>query len=173
MAPLIAAATPLLAELVKNGFNLIAGAVQAKGKDLIEEKLGVKLDDVLGTEEGKLKLKQLEIQHEEFLLDNVLKNRQLDLSFVQEDAKDRASARDMNTRINESEHATWLSKNIPAILALIVVCSSITILAFTAEADVRIAAVGLATLVLGFYFGSNRDSSTKNDTIQKLAGRQQ
>ena len=102
-----------LAPLLSQGLSLIGNAVMAKGKEWVEEKTGVKLDQPLSAEDT-LKLRQYEMEHEEELLRLRIEDKRLDLSDVQ-------GARDMNTRINESANATWLSKNVPAILALVVI----------------------------------------------------
>lgn len=72
--------------------------------------------------------------------------------------------------LNESSNATWLSKNIPAILALVVVVGGGIMLTTTSQADVRTAVVGLMTLVLGFYFGTSSSSRNKDATIERLTG---
>lgn len=154
----------LLMPLLSQGLSLLGNAVMAKGKDWVEEQTGVKLDQPLSAEDT-LKLRQYELDHEEELLRMRVEDKRLDLADVQ-------GARDMNTRINESSNAAWLSKNIPALLALIVISSGFTLLALTKDADVRTAVVGLMTLVLGFYFGSTSASRTKDDTIRSLSGGQ-
>lgn len=152
----------LIAPLLAQGLNLIGNAVLAKGKEWVEDKVGVKLGEPL-SEESILKLRQYEMDHQEELLRLRVEDKRLDLADVQ-------SARDMNTRVNESTHATWLSKNVPAILSLSVVTCGFLLLATTQEPDVRTAVVGLMTLVLGFYFGSSSSSRLKDDTIRAIAG---
>lgn len=162
--PIPALLAPLLAPLLSQGLSLISNAVLAKGKDWVEQKTGVSLDQPLAAEDV-LKLRQYEMEHEEELLRLRIEDKQLDLTDLQ-------GARDMNTRINESINATWLAKNVPAILALTVIGCGFVLLAFTAEADVRTAVVGLMTLVLGFYFGSSSSNRVKDDTIKALSGGQ-
>mgnify|MGYP003338308331 CR=1 FL=1 len=152
----------LLAPLLAQGLSLIGNAVMAKGKDWVEEKTGVRLDQPL-SQEDVLKLRQFEMDHEEELLRLRIEDKRLDLADVQ-------SARDMNTRINESANATWLAKNVPAILALIVIIVGFLLLGITKDADVRTAVVGLMTLVLGYYFGSTSSSRVKDDAIRALSG---
>lgn len=152
----------LIAPLLAQGLSLIANAAMAKGKEWVEEKTGVDLTQPLSAEDA-LKLRQYEMDHEEELLRLRVEDKRLDLADVQ-------SARDMNTRINESANATWLSKNIPAVLALIVIVVGFLLLGTTQDADVRTAVVGLMTLVLGFYFGSTSASRVKDDTIRSLSG---
>ena len=154
---------PFVATLLAQGLGLLGNAVLSKGKEAIEEKLGIDIDAATQTPEGLLQLKQLEADHEEFLLTNALEDKQLDIDNTK-------SARDMNTRINESSNASWLSKNIPAVLAILVVTGGGSMLAFSPDADVRTAAVGLVTLVLGFYFGSTSSSRAKDQTISDMSG---
>lgn len=154
----------LIAPLLAQGLNLIGNAVLAKGKDWVEEKTGVSLDQPLSAEDT-LRLRQYEMEHEEELLRLRVEDKRLDLADIQ-------SARDMNTRINESASATWLAKNVPAILALVVVVVGFILLGTTKDADVRTAVVGLMTLVLGFYFGSSSSSKTKDEVIKSLSGGQ-
>lgn len=154
----------ILAPLLSQGLGLISNAVLAKGKEWVEEKTGVNLDQPLSAEDT-LKLRQYEMDHEEELLRLRVEDKKLDLADIQ-------GARDMNTRINESANATWLAKNVPAILAIVVIGFGFLLLAITKEADVRTAVVGLMTLVLGFYFGSSSTSKVKDDTIRSLSGGQ-
>lgn len=155
----------LIAPLLSQGLSLISNAVLAKGKEWVEEKTGVNLAQPLSAEDT-IKLRQYEMDHEEELLRLRVEDKRLDLADVQ-------SARDMNTRINESVNASWLSKNVPAILALVVIVVGFILLGTTKDADVRTAVVGLMTLVLGFYFGSTSSSRAKDDTIKALSGGQQ
>ncbi len=151
-----------LAPLLSQGLGLLANAALAKGKDWVEEKTGVELAPVM-SEADLLKLRQFEMDHEEELLRLRIEDKRLDLQDVQ-------SARDMNTRINESANAAWLPKNIAALLAIAVVIFGFILLATTEEPDVRTAVVGLMTLVLGFYFGSSSSSRSKDDAIKALSG---
>lgn len=155
----------LIAPLLAQGLSLIGNAVMAKGKEWVEERTGVKIQPNM-PDEDLLRLRQYEMDHEEELLKLRIEDKRLDLADVQ-------GARDMNTRINESANATWLSKNIPAVLALIVIVVGFLLLGTTKDADVRTAVVGLMTLVLGFYFGSTSSSKSKDDVIKALSGGQQ
>lgn len=167
MLPLLLA--PLLAQLASSGLGLISQAVQAKGKEFIEDKLGVKLDEAVQTEDGKLKLLQLQEDHQEFLLANALENRKIDLQFAQSDLDNTKSARDMETKIQESEHASFLAKNIVPMLAIIVVVGGGAGIVFSPDTDVRMALVSVVTMVLGFYFGTSQTSKNKDITIAAQA----
>lgn len=166
MIPVLA---PLVASLAKAGLGLIGNAVLAKGKEVVEEKLGVSLDTAVQTPEGLVRLKELEIQHEEALNAFVLAQREQELKAAEMTYADTAGARGMSTKVNETPHSSWLTKNIAAILALIVVVGGGCALVSTKDADVRTAAVGLMTLVLGFYFGSTVRSAGRDELIAKLA----
>jgi len=156
--PIPALIVPLLAQ----GLQLISNAVMAKGKEWVEEKTGVNLDQPL-SQEDILKLRQFEMSHEEELLRLRVEEKRIDLADVQ-------SARDMNTHINESANAAWLPKNVAAILALTVIGAGFILLGTTKDADVRTAVVGLMTLVLGFYFGSSSSNRSKDEIIKSLSG---
>jgi hypothetical protein len=162
----------LASKLAAEGLGLLGGAVLAKGKEAIEQKLGVDIEHSLGTEEGRIRLQQLQAEREEDLHAFVLAKRQQWFDAKKAEMADTASAREMNARINESGNAGWLPKNIAAILALIVTLGGGAIMWATEQADVRTAVVGLMTLVLGFYFGSSRGSQLKDQTIAALGGKQ-
>lgn len=153
---------PFIAALISAGLNGIAGAVAAKGKEVVQEKLGVNIDELLGSDEGRAKLAQIQMDKEEMLLEMAQKQDAMIYA-------DIADARAMNTRINETANASWLSKNIAALLALVTVAGGGSMLAFSPNADVRTAAVGLVTIVLGFYFGSNVRSKNKDEVIADMA----
>jgi hypothetical protein len=105
MIPLLLA--PLLATLAQNGLGMLASAITAKGKEVIEEKLGVDIDLATQTPEGLFKLKELEMKHEEFLINAAQKQAETVLAaekVAQENVTDRWKA-DMSSD-------SLLSKNI-------------------------------------------------------------
>jgi hypothetical protein len=65
MIPIVGA---LLGTLAENGLGLLASAIQAKGKQVVEEKLGVKISDN-PTPAEVANLRQLQYDHEERLLE--------------------------------------------------------------------------------------------------------
>lgn len=162
---------PIVASLLANGLSLLGNAVLAKGKEAVEARFGIALPD--GDKplppEVVVQLKQLEMQHEQSLIEAGIRQHEAELAETKAYLADTASARDMNTRINESENAEWLPKNIAAILALVVVLGGGAMLWTTAQPDVRTAAVGLITMVLGFYFGTSSSSRKKDETIASLS----
>jgi hypothetical protein len=162
---------PLLATLASNGLTTLVSAISAKGKEVVEAKLGVDLDAVAATPEGISRLRELEIAHEEFLVTASLKQAEQDLEAEKLAVADRDSARQRDSRVQESANASWLAKNVMHVLALVVVIGGGAVLTSTNEADVRTAIVSLMTMVLGFYFGSSASNRRKDDTIQLLSNR--
>jgi hypothetical protein len=75
MIPII---TSLVHTLAVNGLGLLAGAVEAKGKEFIEHKIGVRIPDN-PSQEDLIKLKQLEIEQEQLLLQYTLKQKELEV----------------------------------------------------------------------------------------------
>ena len=65
MIPIVAT---LLGTLAENGLGLLSSAIQAKGKEVVENTLGVKIPDA-PTPEDVAKLRQLQYDHEERLLE--------------------------------------------------------------------------------------------------------
>ena len=65
MIPIAAA---LLSTLAENGLGLLSSAIQAKGKQVVEQTLGVKIADNPSPEDVA-KLRQLQYEHEERLLE--------------------------------------------------------------------------------------------------------
>lgn len=101
MLPLLA---PIVASLASSGLNLLASAVTSKGQQFVEEKLGVKLDDMVQTDEGKLKLKQLELEREKELNEFVLAQKEQELKEQQLAYADTDSARRMQmAALNQSD----------------------------------------------------------------------
>lgn len=160
----------ILAGLIKAGLPILAGAIASAGKEVVQEKLGINVEELLGTDEGKLRLKQLELDKEEMLQDFILAQREQDIRSDAAYLADVADARHMNWKINTSEYASWLSKNIVPILALIVVIGGGVGIVFSPEPDVRLGLTSVVTLVLGFYFGTTKNSSLKDSTINSLTG---
>jgi len=104
---------PLLSLLASQGLSLLTSAIQAKGKEVIESKLGVSLDTASQTPEGILKLKQLEMEHEEFLLNATIKQKELELE-SEKAASTAVSERWKADMLSDS----WLSKNIRPLVLL-------------------------------------------------------
>ena len=110
MIPIVAS---LLGTLAQNGLGLLSSAIQAKGKEVVENALGVKISDTPSPEEVS-KLRQLQFDHEERLLELGIEKARLE----QEELKALLAA-----KVAEDNNVTdrwkadmasdsWLSKNI-------------------------------------------------------------
>jgi len=103
----------LIAPLLTQGLSLISNAVLAKGKEWVEEKTGVKLDQPLSAEDT-LKLRQYEMDHEEELLRLRIEEKKLGIDELQ------VMVQAMNSEDNnvtdrwkaDMTSDSWLSKNI-------------------------------------------------------------
>lgn len=110
MIPIVAT---LLGTLAENGLGLLSSAIQAKGKQVVEQTLGVKISDNPSPEEVS-KLRQLQYDHEERLLELGIEKARLE----QEELKALLAAQ-ANQENNVSDRwkadmasDSWLSKNI-------------------------------------------------------------
>jgi hypothetical protein len=110
MIPIIAS---LLATLAENGLGLLSSAIQAKGKEVVENTLGVKISDNPSPEEVA-KLRQLQFDHEERLLELGIEKARLE----QEELKALLAAQaSQDNNVSDRWKAdmssdSWLSKNV-------------------------------------------------------------
>jgi hypothetical protein len=110
MIPIVGA---LLGTLAENGLTLLSSAIQAKGKQIVEDKLGVKIPDN-PTSADVESLRQLQYEHEEKLLELGIEKAKIE----QEELKALLEAQ-ANQENNVSDRwksdmasDSWLSKNI-------------------------------------------------------------
>jgi hypothetical protein len=157
----------LLAPLLSQGLGLISNAVLAKGKEWVEEKTGVKLDQPLSAEDTT-KLRQYEMEHEEELLRLRIEEKRLGIEELQAFA---AAAQNENNNISDrwkSDMASdsWLSKNIRP-MALIAIFIAYFLFAMLSAWDIEankeyVELLGQwGILIMGAYFGGR--------TVEKLA----
>jgi len=110
MIPIVAS---LLGTLAQNGLGLLSSAIQAKGKEVVENALGVKISDNPSDAEVA-KLRQLEYEHEERLLELGIEKARIEqeelkaLLVAQANQEDNVSKRWQADMSSDS----WLSKNI-------------------------------------------------------------
>lgn len=110
MMPVVAG---LLTTLAQNGLGLLSSALQAKGKEFVESKLGVKIPDDLGPEEI-VKLRQLQYEHEEALLELGIKKAELEQRELESLLAAQANQENNVTDRWQADMASdsWLSKNV-------------------------------------------------------------
>lgn len=162
---------------MQNGLTLLAGAVKAKGQDFIEKKLDIKLEDHMGTEEGRIKLAQIEMEREADLLEFQLKVAENELAGFKVEVEDRGSARSRDT-----EFLKRGARNYRADLMFLLAVGIISLLVWIVWKDQNINEYvkGIFTLVLGrflgyldniynFEFGTTRGSRNKDSTIEHLS----
>jgi hypothetical protein len=164
MIPIIAS---LLGTLAENGLGLLSSAIQAKGKQVVEEKLGVKISDNPSSEEVA-KLRQLQFDHEERLLELGIEKARMDLEEMKVVANAMVSEGNNITDRWEADMASdsWLSKNIRP-MSLVAIFSGYFLFAMMSAFGLNAneAYVNLlgqwGMLIMGAYFGGR--------TIEKLA----
>jgi hypothetical protein len=110
MIPIVAS---LLGSLAENGLGLLSSALQAKGKEVVEKTLGVKIPDN-PTPEDVGKLRQLQFEHEERLLELGIEKAKMELAEMELFAQAAQSDADNITDRWEADMSSdsWLSKNI-------------------------------------------------------------
>ena len=174
-----AALQAILTPLLGNGLNLVANAVLAKGKKVVEEKLGVELKPDMSPEDmAKIQIAQME--HEEELLRLRLEENKLDLAELEMRLKDVDSARDRETAIATSKDAPLLNKIVTPVLALGLL--TLTFILFgvvmfdnapveSSRKDILIYVLGvlsaIATQIVSYYFGSSQGSKDKGDQLKE------
>ena len=170
----------ILKPLLGNGLNLVGNAVIAKGKDWVENKLGVELKPDMTADEI-IRLKQAEMEHEEELLKLKLEIDKLGLQELDMYLKDVVSARDREASIATSKDAPILNKIVTPVLALTVI--GLTFILFSivmfdtspveaSRKDILVYVLGalaaIATQVTAYYFGSSSGSKDKAEELKRL-----
>ena len=164
MIPIIAS---LLGTLAENGLGLLSSAIQAKGKEVVENTLGVKIPDA-PTPEDVAKLRQLQFDHEENLLALGIEKAKMELAELQLLA-DAAKNEDNNVSDRwkaDMASDSWLSKNIRP-MSLIAIFLGYFLFAMMSAYGLNanesyVTLLGnWGMLIMGAYFGGR--------TVEKLA----
>ena len=171
---------PIVGALLGQGLNLVANAVMAKGKDWVENKLGVELKPDM-TSEDYSKLQIAQMQHEEELLKLKLEDNKLDLQELDLRLKDTDSARKREVEIATSEKAPLINKIVTPVLALGVTAITFVLFGFLmfdsspvepSRKDVLVYVLGaltaISTQVISYYFGSSVGSKHKSAQLDKV-----
>jgi len=164
MIPIIGA---LLGTLAENGLGLLSSAIQAKGKEVVENTLGVKIPDN-PTPEDVAKLRQLQYEHEERLIELGIEKAKMELAELQLFA-DASKNEDNNISDRwkaDMSSDSWLSKNIRP-LSLVALFLGFFMFAMMSAYGLNanesyVTLLGnWGQLIMGAYFGGR--------TIEKLA----
>jgi len=169
---------PLVAELLANGLGLLGNAVMAKGKEVVEEKLGVKLPETAATQEQILALKQLEFQHEEWLVSQSLEEKKLELEETKAYLGDAADARGMQETALKTDDIfarRFVYYFATAVLLFSVVYISAITFCKIPEENIRFADTilgfllgTLLTTIINFFFGTSKSSQSKDTVISDV-----
>ena len=164
MIPIVAS---LLGSLAENGLGLLSSAIQAKGKEVVENALGVKIPDA-PTAEDVSKLRQLQYEHEERLLELGIEKAKMELAELQLFA-DAAKNEDNNVSDRwkaDMGSDSWLSKNIRP-MSLIAIFTGYFVFAmmsaygYNANESYVTLLGNWGMLIMGAYFGGR--------TVEKIA----
>lgn len=172
MLPILA---PIIATLASNGLNLLASAVTAKGQQFVEDKLGVKLDDMVSSDEGKTKLAQIQAERESELHEFVLAQKEQELKESAQAYADTANARSM--QVAALQQSDVFSKRFIYFYAAGWSLAAAVYIAFITFGQIPAQNVRFADTILGFilgtviatiiqfFFGTSQGSRNKDDTL--------
>ena len=164
MIPIIGA---LLGTLAESGLGLLSSAIQAKGKEVVENTLGVKIPDN-PTPADVEKLRELQYQHEERLIELGIEKAKLEMAEMEMLAKAAQSdAENVTDRWQADMNSdSWLSKNIRP-MSLIAIFLGYFLFAmmsaygYNANESYVTLLGNWGMLIMGAYFGGR--------TVEKLA----
>ena len=164
MIPVIGA---LLGTLAESGLGLLSSAIQAKGKEVVENTLGIKIPDN-PTPADVEKLRQLQYEHEERLIELGIEKAKLELAEMEMLAKAAQSdAENVTDRWQADMNSdSWLSKNIRP-MSLIAIFLGYFLFAmmsaygYNANESYVTLLGNWGMLIMGAYFGGR--------TVEKLA----
>ena len=178
--PIPAVLAAIVKPLLGNGLNLVGNAVLAKGKDWVEQKLGVELKPDM-TPDEIIRLKQAEMEHEEELLKLKLESDKLGLQQLDMYLEDVDSARNRETTIATSKDAPILNKIVTPVLAITIIALTFVLFGIVmfdsspvepSRKDILIYVLGaltaIATQVIAYYFGSSVGSKEKSEELKRL-----
>ena len=155
MIPIVAS---LLGSLAENGLGLLSSALQAKGKEVVEKTLGVKIPDNPSPEDVA-KLRELQYEHEERLIELGIEKAKMELAEMELFAKAAQSDADNITDRWEADMSSdsWLSKNIRpiclmAILLAYFIFTTMSAFGYNANEGYVNLLAGWGQLVMGAYF---------------------
>jgi hypothetical protein len=177
---------PLVAALLSKGLGLVANAVLAKGKDYVKDKTGIDLDPNKTTlsDQDAVVLKKFEMEHEEELMRLRLEDNRLDVEMQKLILADVQGARDRETRMAESAHASWLNKNMGPVLGLLAITLSFVLfyqvlfddkfleVLKPEKKDILLYILGvlsaIVTQIFSYYFGSSTGSKAKSEDLARV-----
>lgn len=177
--PIPALLAPLLATLAQQGLSTLGNAILAKGKEVVEEKIGVKIPDDPAklTPELLQQLQVRQMEHEEFLIDAGIRQRDQEIKEYAIQVEDTQDARARDVAMLQAGYRNSRANTMLGAAGVIVV----GILAIAIwKSGLGEFEKGILTLILGralgyidqgfnFEFGTTRGSAKKDETIDKLS----
>ena len=155
MIPILGA---LLGTLAESGLGLLSSAIQAKGKEVVENTLGVKIPDN-PTPADVEKLRELQYHHEERLIELGIEKAKLEMAELELIAKAAQNDADNITDRWKADMSSdsWLSKNIRpicllAILLAYFIFTTMSAFGYNANEGYVNLLAGWGQLVMGAYF---------------------
>ena len=179
MEPITAALIATVAGLAQRGLNLLANALLSKGKAVVEDRLGVSIDDMLATPEGVEELRKLELKNFRTLTEFTTTLNQHTVELERARLTDIASARAM--QIEAMRQDDPFTKRFPYYFAAFWSFWTMVYFFCVTFAPIPAAGVRFADTILGFMlgtavasifaylYGTNRVSALKDTTISALA----
>lgn len=165
-----------LLPLVSQGLSLLGNAALVKGKEWVEQKTGVKLDQPL-SQEDVVKLKQFELEHEEELQRLRLEEKRLDLDELKVHAANTQGARQMNQESMKSDDP--VVRRFIYFYAIFWSVASAVYIGFITFGEIPKENVRFADTILGFllgtivatiinfFYGSSKGSQDKTAALTK------
>ena len=166
----------LLAPLLQQGLGLIGNAVMAKGKEWVEEKAGVKLDQPLSAEDVN-KLRQFEMEHQEELLRLRIEEKKVGIEELQAYMADTKDARNMQVQALQSDDP--FVRRFIYYFAIFWSLASAAYIGFITFGEIPEKNVRFADTILGFvlgtliativqfFYGSSKGSQEKTAALTK------
>jgi hypothetical protein len=177
--PVILAA--LLSKLAENGLETVGNAILAKGKEVVEEKLGVKIPDDPAklTPELMQELQIRQMEHQEFLIDAGIRQRDQEIREYEVQVDDTKSARERDMEMLRAGYRNSRANTMLAGAGVAVVVILFLVIYNSPMDDFE---KSILTLILGrvlgyvdqgfnFEFGTTRSSAKKDETIGRLSGK--
>jgi hypothetical protein len=156
MIPIVAS---LLTTLASNGLGLLSSAIQAKGKQVVEDTLNIKIPDN-PTPEDVAKLRQASFDHEERLLELGIEKARIEQEELSALLRAQANQEDNVSKRWQADMSSdsWMSKNIRPMTLVYILTAYLLFAGLSAAGiDVNEAYVSLlgqwGMLVMTAYFG--------------------
>ena len=164
MIPILGA---LLGTLAESGLGLLSSAIQAKGKEVVENTLGIKIPDN-PTPADVEKLRELQFKHEERLIELGIEKAKMELAEMEMLAKAAQSDAENITDRWQADMTSdsWLSKNIRPMSLIAIFCgyflfAMMSAFGYNANESYVTLLGNWGMLIMGAYFGGR--------TVEKLA----